>query len=232
MLTFSFRKEPGVKPHGGYTYSFFLREEESEKRKVVSFLLTFSFREEPGVKPHGGYTYSFFLWEEESEKRKSRFFFAYFFLSAKNQVSSPTGVTHTAFFFGKKRVEKEMPFLFCLRFLSAKKKVRAGVYYGEVPPVPIPNTEVKLTSAEDTWREAAWKNRSSPAQRIAVPAGAAIHSYSSLAQSVEHAAVNRRVVGSSPTGGATQTEPLKIQRLCFHQPFQGPLAQLVRATGS
>ena len=28
------------------------------------------------------------------------------------------------------------------------------------------------------------------------------HSYSSLAQSVEHAAVNRRVVGSSPTGGA------------------------------
>ena len=26
--------------------------------------------------------------------------------------------------------------------------------------------------------------------------------YASLAQSVEHAAVNRRVVGSSPTGGA------------------------------
>ena len=29
--------------------------------------------------------------------------------------------------------------------------------------------------------------------------------HSSLAQSVEHAAVNRRVVGSSPTGGATQS---------------------------
>ena len=29
--------------------------------------------------------------------------------------------------------------------------------------------------------------------------------YSSLAQSVEHAAVNRRVVGSSPTGGAKKT---------------------------
>ena len=41
----------------------------------------------------------------------------------------------------------------------------AGVYYAEVPPVPIPNTEVKLSSAEDTWREAAWKNRSSPAQK-------------------------------------------------------------------
>ena len=28
--------------------------------------------------------------------------------------------------------------------------------------------------------------------------------YSSLAQSVEHSAVNRRVVGSSPTGGARE----------------------------
>ena len=31
--------------------------------------------------------------------------------------------------------------------------------------------------------------------------------YSSLAQSVEHAAVNRRVVGSSPTWGAYREEP-------------------------
>ena len=29
-----------------------------------------------------------------------------------------------------------------------------------------------------------------------------VYIYSSIAQSVEHAAVNRRVVGSSPTGGA------------------------------
>ena len=33
--------------------------------------------------------------------------------------------------------------------------------------------------------------------------------YSSLAQSVEHAAVNRSVVGSSPTGGATN--PIIVQ---------------------
>ena len=32
--------------------------------------------------------------------------------------------------------------------------------------------------------------------------------YSSIAQSVEHAAVNRRVVGSSPTGGATSERTL------------------------
>ena len=39
----------------------------------------------------------------------------------------------------------------------------AGAYCDEVPPVPIPNTEVKLISAEDTWREAAWENRAVPA---------------------------------------------------------------------
>ena len=54
-------------------------------------------------------------------------------------------------------------------------------------PVPIPNTEVKLSSADDTWREASWESRSPP------------DLYSSIAQLVEHAAVNRRVVGSSPT---------------------------------
>ena len=29
----------------------------------------------------------------------------------------------------------------------------------EGPPVPIPNTEVKLACAEDTWRDAARENR-------------------------------------------------------------------------
>ena len=37
-----------------------------------------------------------------------------------------------------------------------------GDYNGEGPPVPIPNTEVKLTCAEDTWLEATRENRSSP----------------------------------------------------------------------
>ena len=32
----------------------------------------------------------------------------------------------------------------------------------EDPPVPISNTEVKLFSAEDTWRETAWENRTLP----------------------------------------------------------------------
>ena len=35
----------------------------------------------------------------------------------------------------------------------------AGVDDGEEPPVPIPNTEVKLTCAEDSWLETACENR-------------------------------------------------------------------------
>ena len=34
-----------------------------------------------------------------------------------------------------------------------------GVDDGEVPPVPIPNTEVKLTCAEDSWLETACENK-------------------------------------------------------------------------
>ena len=37
-----------------------------------------------------------------------------------------------------------------------------GVDYDEGPPVPIPNTEVKLARAEDTWLVTARENRFSP----------------------------------------------------------------------
>ena len=39
-----------------------------------------------------------------------------------------------------------------------------GVDDAEGPPVPIPNTEVKLSGAEDTWLVTAWKNREMPTQ--------------------------------------------------------------------
>ena len=42
---------------------------------------------------------------------------------------------------------------------------KSGDNDAEVPPVPIPNTEVKLCSADDTWREAARESRSSPEQK-------------------------------------------------------------------
>ena len=51
--------------------------------------------------------------------------------------------------------------LFCLK----RGKKRSGDDGEEEPPVPIPNTEVKLFSAEDTWWETAWENRSLPVYR-------------------------------------------------------------------
>ena len=46
--------------------------------------------------------------------------------------------------------------------ITAKYARESGDNSEEVTPVPIPNTEVKLSSAEDTWWEAAWEIRTSP----------------------------------------------------------------------
>ena len=45
-----------------------------------------------------------------------------------------------------------------------KKNKIGGVDGGEDPPVPIPNTEVKLTSVDNTWLETAWEDRAVPVQ--------------------------------------------------------------------
>ena len=66
-----------------------------------------------------------------------------------------------------------------------------------VPPVLIPNTEVKPFRADGTWLETTRESRS-PLDSI----------YSSIAQLVERSAVNRNVVGSSPTWGARS--PFKL----------------------
>ena len=66
----------------------------------------------------------------------------------------------------------------------------AGVDDGEVPPVPIPNTEVKLICAEDSWLETACENRSMPASlensslRAERKARPAVACYAPLAQLV------------------------------------------------
>ena len=41
-----------------------------------------------------------------------------------------------------------------------------GADWYEGPPVPIPNTEVKLTSVENTWLETAWEDRAAPVQTV------------------------------------------------------------------
>ena len=43
-----------------------------------------------------------------------------------------------------------------------------GADYDEDPPVPIPNTVVKLVRAENTWRAASRENRSVPQQKRTV----------------------------------------------------------------
>ena len=45
-----------------------------------------------------------------------------------------------------------------------KRDVQVSATNAEGPPVPIPNTEVKLCSAEDTWLATARENRSMPTQ--------------------------------------------------------------------
>ena len=52
-----------------------------------------------------------------------------------------------------------MKFLYICDIIISMNKI-VGVDYNEGPPVPIPNTEVKLISAEDTWLETARENRS------------------------------------------------------------------------
>ena len=48
--------------------------------------------------------------------------------------------------------------------MLSKSSITVGVYDDEGPPVPIPNTVVKLIRAENTWREAAREDRSVPTQ--------------------------------------------------------------------
>ena len=76
----------------------------------------------------------------------------------------------------------------------------SGDDYMEEIPVPIPNTEVKLSGAENTWLVTARKDREMPTQAKHLIRCFAL--YSSIAQSVERMTVNHDVTGSSPVGGA------------------------------
>ena len=83
-----------------------------------------------------------------------------------------------------------------------KYKRIVGVDDAEGPPVPIPNTEVKLSGAENTWLVTAREDREMPTQSTHPNGCFAL--YSSIAQSVERMTVNHDVTGSSPVGGATK----------------------------
>ena len=50
----------------------------------------------------------------------------------------------------------------CSLFNFEDAKSLTGVDDDEDPPVPIPNTEVKLIRVENTWLETAWEDRTMP----------------------------------------------------------------------
>ncbi len=87
-----------------------------------------------------------------------------------------------------------------IKFVTKKlgtlgKQVMSGSDGEKVTPVPIPNTEVKLLSADGSWGIAPAR----VGRRQAIP----FHSSSV----VEQSAVNRSVVGSNPTCGAMESCP-------------------------
>ena len=111
----------------------------------------------------------------------------------------------------------------------------SGGHSEEVPPVPIPNTEVKLLSVENTWWATAREDRTLPEQingRSSLTSSVKhiyvkclIFSqkcdilitktkYSSIAQSVERMTVNHDVAGSSPAGGAKRSEWFRCHLNC------------------
>ena len=73
------------------------------------------------------------------------------------------------------------------------------------PPVPIPNTEVKLSRAESTCRDTDREDRSSPLFNF-IDCRQRQSTDCSLAQPVEHRTVNPSVVSSSLTGAAKPLE--------------------------
>lgn len=75
----------------------------------------------------------------------------------------------------------------------------AGEDDTEATPVPIPNTEVKLSCAESTCLVTDWEDRF---RRLHFNIKFNIKINASLAQSVEQRTVNPFVVGSSPSWGA------------------------------
>ena len=60
---------------------------------------------------------------------------------------------------------------------TVKRSIAVGVNDDEGPPVPIPNTVVKLIRAENTWREAARKDRSVPTLTTGCPIGRSVFLY-------------------------------------------------------
>ena len=79
--------------------------------------------------------------------------------------------------------------LFSFEGITFREKGIVGVYDGEDPPVPIPNTVVKLAGAENTWLETARENRETPIKET-WPVGQAVKTVASHA-AIESSTLSR-----------------------------------------
>ena len=98
---------------------------------------------------------------------------------SRNKVAVSEGAAGSPPFYGERKVsQKTLPCKFkrfkktknasceycCSIFSDEELLKEVGVTNAEGPPVPIPNTEVKLCSGENTWLEAAREDSSMPTQ--------------------------------------------------------------------
>ena len=96
---------------------------------------------------------------------------------SRNKVAVSEGAAGSPPFYGEmvgaqKGDDKSADLLksstFVVQFSVTEGQI-VGAVNAQGPPVPIPNTEVKLCSAEDTSRETARENRSAPTPRKGEP---------------------------------------------------------------
>ena len=85
---------------------------------------------------------------------------------------------------------------FVVQFSVTESKIVVGATNAQGPPVPIPNTEVKLCSAENTSTETSREDRSAPTPRKGKPREWQLHG--GVAQLGEHLPCKQGVMGSNP----------------------------------
>jgi hypothetical protein len=77
-----------------------------------------------------------------------------------------------------------------------------GGHSGEVPPVPIPNTEVKLSSADGTARATVWESRSPPNSSAKPPWVTSHGGFFLPRQAQEVSRRNRKTLGHTRAGAS------------------------------
>ena len=82
--------------------------------------------------------------------------------------------------------------------MDVKKQPIVGLTNAEGPPVPIPNTEVKLCSAESTILETVWEGRSWPTPHPLKRRCEHLWKHGGVAQLGEHLPCKQGVMGSNP----------------------------------